>query len=227
MISQLRGVLRCCASHPRHARARHPQAYNRTRHATHRTSIERVAVWVSRCASRFVGLFCILANSVFPRWGPVCLRAGRRAPAGTTPSPSSDVRNYAPRRRGSGLPMTTRCRWTGPAGRMNDEGEVRPVCPLSGGGPTPTATLHESNLMRATPVLCLCKLGLVTRTSRIRSKVDHAPLSVSLRSRACKRIPEPLVRGFPDRGKPGRRDRNSMDSHVTSNTPPRSNTGSQ
>ena len=52
--------------------------------------------------------------SEISRWGPVCLRAGRRAPAGTTPSPSSDVRNYAPRRRGSGLPMTTRCRWTGP-----------------------------------------------------------------------------------------------------------------
>ena len=80
-------------------------------------------------------------------------------------------------------------------------------------------------MMRATLVLCLCNLGLVTRTSRIRSKVDHAPLSVSLRSRACKRIPEPLVRGFPDRGKPGRRDRNSMDSHVTSNTPPRSQIG--
>ena len=72
--------------------------------------------------------------------------------------------------------------------------------------------------MRATLVLCLCNLGLVTRTSRIRSKVDHAPLSVSLRSRACKRIPEPLVRGFPDRGKPGRRDRNDRDSHVTSNS---------
>ena len=63
----------------------------------------------------------------------------------------------------------------------------------------------------------MCKLCLVTRTIRIRSKVDHAPLSVSLLSRACKWIPEPLVRGFPDRGKPGRRVRNDRDSHVTSN----------
>ena len=83
---------------------------------------------------------------------------------------------------------------------------------------------HVGNtLMRATLVLCLCKLGLVTRTttSRLSSKVDHGPcsaLSVSLLSRACKWIPEPLVRGFPDRGKPGRRDRNDRDSHVTSNT---------
>ena len=39
-------------------------------------------------------------------------------------------------------------------------------------------------LKRATLVLCLCQLGLATRTSRIRSKVDHAPLSVCLFSPA-------------------------------------------
>jgi hypothetical protein len=83
-------------------------------------------------------------------------------------------------------------------------------------------------VMRATLVHSLCKLGLVTQASCLRSRLNHeTPLSVSLLSRACKWIPEPLVRGFPDRGKPGRRDRNDMDSHVTSNTPPRSNTGSQ
>jgi hypothetical protein len=63
------------------------------------------------------------------------------------------------------------------------------------------------NLMRATLVLYLCKLDLVTRTSRIRSKVDHAPLSVSLRSRACKRIPEAEARTpsprFPRQGQTG------------------------
>ena len=39
-------------------------------------------------------------------------------------------------------------------------------------------------VMRATLVLCLCKLGLVTRTSRLSSKVDHAPLSLCLFSPA-------------------------------------------
>ena len=47
-----------------------------------------------------------------------------------------------------------------------------------------TAVLTRAALMRATLVLCLCKLGLVTRTSRIRSKVDHAPLSPCLFSPA-------------------------------------------
>jgi hypothetical protein len=35
-----------------------------------------------------------------------------------------------------------------------------------------------------------------------------------------------LVHGCPDWGEPGRRDRHDQDSHVTSNTPPRSNIGS-
>jgi hypothetical protein len=40
-------------------------------------------------------------------------------------------------------------------------------------------------------------------------------------------IPSPRVpRLYPDWGEPGRRDRHDQDSHVTSNTPPRSNTGS-
>jgi hypothetical protein len=57
-------------------------------------------------------------------------------------------------------------------------------------------------MMRATLVLSLCKLGLVTRTSRIRSQVDHAPLSVSLfrlpRMQDASGSQNPsLVRGFP------------------------------
>ena len=44
--------------------------------------------------------------------------------------------------------------------------------------------LSHAQVMRATLVLCLCKLGLVTRTSRLSSKVDHAPLSLCLFSPA-------------------------------------------
>jgi hypothetical protein len=45
-------------------------------------------------------------------------------------------------------------------------------------------TEYFNRLMRVTLVLGLCKLGLVTRTSRIRSKIDHAPLSPCLFSPA-------------------------------------------
>ena len=48
----------------------------------------------------------------------------------------------------------------------------------------PTRYPPTTSLMRATLVLCLCKLGLVTRTSRLSSTVDHAPLSLCLSSPA-------------------------------------------
>ena len=58
--------------------------------------------------------------------------------------------------------------------------EKREIHAKFAAGEEVTQKLPDAALMRATLVLCLCKLGLVTRTSRIRSKVDHAPLSVCL-----------------------------------------------
>ena len=84
--------------------------------------------------------------------------------------------------------------------------------------------------MRVIPALGLRRLGNVSQTRTHDALLTTSDI-VSAHSHALPRmqkwISTSLVRGFPDRGKPGRRDRHDKNSHVTSNTPPRSNTGSQ
>ena len=72
-----------------------------------------------------------------------------------------------------------------------------------------------SGLMRVIPALGLCRLGNVSQTRTHDALLRHR---VRSRSRFAARASGSLVRGFPDRGKPGRRDRHDKNSHVTSNS---------
>ena len=80
-------------------------------------------------------------------------------------------------------------------------------------------------VMRVIPALGLCKLrkGSQSRThDALLRQETSCPLTPSFAAHAS----GSLVHRCPDWGEPGRRDRHDQDSHVTSNTPPRSNTGS-
>ena len=88
-------------------------------------------------------------------------------------------------------------------------------------------------LMRVIPALGLCKLRKVSQSRTHDALLRHRVRSRSALPAIAAHASGSLVHGarVPSAqtgvwGKPGRRDRHDQDSHVTSNTPPRSNTGS-
>jgi hypothetical protein len=80
-------------------------------------------------------------------------------------------------------------------------------------------------LMRVIPALGLCRLCKVSQSRTHDALLRHRVRSRSALPRTCKWIPSPRV---PRLGRTETTGQTyGQDSHVTSNTPPRSNTGSQ